>query len=440
MTKLYLSMPQPGETITEGTIVEWIAKPGSLLKEGDPVAQLETEKAVFEYECPFDGTFIEVLHQGGSRVKVAAPIAIMDVADDKAQTYIMMGIGKEVEGLKVESRKSDSEKREAAQTAAKQFCETKPLERSTPHEASSTKLSPLIRKLAAQHNLSDDILNSLAAKNPEGRVTKEAIENYISGGAQVSTSSAQAAISQGIPASTGNTQNDFTAVPCSAIRMRIADNMVLSKSKIPHAHNGIAVDITHVVEYREKNKDAYKSKNGTNLNFLTLIYPALIAAIKKTPVVNASYDDTKQPHQIKLFNKINLGVAVGSENGLVIPVVHDVASLSAKEFNVTLNDKLDRAQKQKLMPNDLMGATLIFNNFGFFGTQIGVQIIQYPMAATLGMSVIEKRAVVIGNEIKIRTMSDFILSFDHRVMDGRETGIFLSELKRGIENLKFETI
>jgi len=262
-----------------------------------------------------------------------------------------------------------------------------------------------------------------------GRITKEAIESYLKG--------------QGVqtkPKATVGPEGEFTAETCSAIRMRIADNMVKSKSKIPHAHNGIAVDVTHIIEYRDKHKDEFKKQNGVSLTFLSLIQPALINAIQKFPMVNASYDDSHTPHQIKLFKHINLGVAVGTEQGLVIPVIKDIGNLSFNDFNAQLNDKIERAQNQKLKPDDLMGGTIIFNNFGFFGTQIGVQVIGYPMAATLGMSVIEKRVVPVDDKIVIRTMCDFILSFDHRVMDGRETGLFLALLKKEVEALKFEHV
>ena len=182
---------------------------------------------------------------------------------------------------------------------------------------------------------------------------------------------------------------------------------------------------------------AYRETETKKSNFLTLIYPALVKIIKEYPVVNASFHEAGDRSEIRLFNKINLGIAVGTEHGLVIPVIHDIANLTSQEFSDTLNDKIKRAQNKKLMPDDLMGATLIFNNFGFFGTQLGVQVIQYPMAATLGMSTIEKRVVPVGDEIGVRTMTDIVLAFDHRVMDGRETGLFLSALKKEIESLQF---
>jgi 2-oxoisovalerate dehydrogenase E2 component (dihydrolipoyl transacylase) len=435
MTKLYITMPQPGETITEGTLVSWLVKVGDTVEEGTPLAELETEKAIFDYESPFQGVMTQILKEGGSRVKVASPLAVIDVDADKAKTYIMMGIAKEVDGAVLAWVDTGVDPYVNDKIKPQQKPISQPLSNPSfpsSHFSGEIKMSPHVRKLATENRVPLADLKTLAAQNAEGRVTIGAIENFVTGrvGADPRVGPKAPSV-QSIPL-----QGDFTAIACSAIRLRIAENMVLSKSKIPHAHNGIAVDVTNVEAYRQKTKDEYKTQNGTNLNFLTLIQPALVAAMKKYPLINSSYHDANPERpEIHVFNKINLGVAVGTEYGLVIPVIPDVAALDTKKFNAVLNDKIARAQSKKLKPDDLMGATLIFNNFGFFGTQMGVQVIQYPLAATLGMSVIEKRVVPIDDKVSIRTCCDFVLAFDHRVMDGRETGLFLSELKKQIESL-----
>lgn len=434
MTQLYLTMPQPGETITEGTIVQWLVKEGVTVDEHAPVAELETEKAVFEYESPFVGKIVKILHADGTRVKVAEPIAIMDVPNDKANFYIMMGIAKTVDGA------ATAPTSVAAKSTAVTAPQAESVQTRTPSSV-DLKMSPYVRKQAVQFGVTESQLSDLAKKSADGRITKDMIDAFVSGKPVVAPSrSTQDSGSVDSRLSTTVQQGDVRIEKCSAIRMRIADNMVLSKSKIPHAHNGIAVDVTHVVNYREANKQRFKDKHGLNLNFLTLIYPALVKAIKAYPMINASYDDSTNPHQIKYFNKINLGVAAGTSQGLVIPVIPDIESLSTKDFNSMVSDRLARAEAKKLKPDELMGATLIFNNYGFFGTNLGVQVIQYPMAATLGMSAIEKRVVPVGDAIGVRTMCDFVLSFDHRVMDGRETGLFLKMLKDGVEALQFSHV
>jgi pyruvate/2-oxoglutarate dehydrogenase complex dihydrolipoamide acyltransferase (E2) component len=164
-----------------------------------------------------------------------------------------------------------------------------------------------------------------------------------------------------------------------------------------------------------------------------------VKAVKKYPSVNASFVENGDKPEIHIFNRINLGVAVGSDYGLIIPVLKGIEDYGFQDFNADLNGKIERGMKKKLKPEDYQGPTLIFNNFGFFGTTIGVQIIQYPLAATLGMGVIEKRVVPHHDGIAVRDVADFFLAFDHRILDGREAGLFLSELKHAIENLPLET-
>lgn len=420
--KLYLTMPQPGETITEGTLVEWLVKPGDSVKEADPVAQLETDKAVFEYESPFEGTIEKLLHQDGERVPVSEPIAIMEVADDKAKLYQMMGIGKPVDASAATPAASSSSQ-STSQAAQVSAAASEPAQ----SYSSDYKISPYCRKLARSQNIANDVLMNLASQNASNRVTKTALESYL----QNSNGSSAPSVSN----------EDVDVIKCSAIRMRTADNMVKSKTKIPHAHNGISIDMTRVVEFREANKDLFKTHNGCALNFLSLIFEPLVKAIQKSPVVNASYDDSKNPHEIKVFKNVNLGVAAGTDKGLVIPVIHKAQSKSFNDFNAELCDKLGKAKNQKLAPQDLQGATLVFNNFGFFGTNLGIQVIPYPMSAILGMGNLEKRVVVTkDNKMEVRTMADFVLTFDHRVMDGRETGQFLKELKDQIESVEFEHV
>ncbi|OVE82076.1 hypothetical protein BVY03_02155 [bacterium K02(2017)] len=445
MTQIYLTMPQPGETITEGTIVEWKVKPGDEINENTPLVELETDKAVFDYESPFDGTFVKILHPDGTRVKVAEPIAIVDSPEDRAKTYITLGIAKAVgDGpandpviSKTTPDNTNQNNTSSTQTPVADSSQNT-ARKFNPTHADHIKMSPYVRKIAAQHHIQHEVLIKIAHDNVENRVTKNAIERVILNNApaanQISSTPKSLTAPKLPPADT-----DFSTQTCSAIRMRIADNMVLSKAKIPHAHTGITADLTDIIAFRDQHKESFKQKNQTSLNLLSLIYPALVNAIKEIPIINASYDDSQEPHHIKIYNKINLGIAVGTEHGLVIPVLKDIGSLNFKEFNTKLADLVSRAQKKKLMPNDLTGSTLIFNNYGFYGTQMGVQVIQYPLAATLGMGAIEQRVVPINGEIKIRTMSDYVLSFDHRVMDGRETGMFLSKLKSELESLKQPT-
>lgn len=417
MTLLSITMPQPGETITEGLIVAWKKSAGDFVKEGEILAELETEKALFDYASPFEGKLTEILFPDNSRVKVGLPIATIEVAAEKEKHYALLGL----------AQPASPNKNKSPENHRQQACPSREPEKMAGPVAQavknfSAKTSPYVRKLAREKGLTLAAIDRLAAESPDGRVTLAMLNNTIP--IQDTKTPAKPA-----------TATNYSAQPCSPIRMRIAENMVLAKTRIPHAHTGLAVDVSRVIKYRDSIKDDFKQRAGQNLSFLSLIYPALVEAIKKFPVVNASYHDATMPHEIRLFNKINLGIAVGSEHGLFIPVMHDIENFKRDAFNQKLNDLIKRSHENKLSVDELTGATLIFNNFGFFGTSIGVQVISYPLAATLGMGVIEKRVVPTSDGITVHEMADFVLAFDHRVMDGRDAGLFLSSLKEGIENL-----
>lgn len=212
--------------------------------------------------------------------------------------------------------------------------------------------------------------------------------------------------------------------------------MVLSKKTIPHAHINLNIDVTNVVELRNKLKDSFKKKNGVSLGYLPLIFPSLKKAITAYPLVNASFQEAPNSCAMKIYKKINLGIAVDTEKGLYIPVLKDAGSKNFIGFAKDLEELLNRAKVNKLNVSELTGVTFTFNNYGFFGTEMGVQIILPPQSTTLGMGAIQKRPWVVNDQIVIRWISEFTLAFDHRVLDGRDAGLFLLELKKLIENLE----
>jgi len=424
--QLYITMPQPGETITEGTIVKWIAKAGDVVAEGTPLAELETEKALFEYESPFAGKILKILQSEQSRVPVATPIALIDVDSNKAKQYLMLGIAEEADassGIKEASLQQGRQQDSAHPASTKKSAEV-----SLPTGKSDLKLSPYVRKLANEHQISHESLVGLAKQNLENRVTKEAIEALIEGGPRKTAA----------PTTQNSAQKDYDILPFSPIRLRIAENMVKSKQTIPHAHTGLTVDLTNLLKFREAHKGDFQKTQGVSLSLLTLMLPSLIQAIRAYPAVNASYVGEAKTAEIRIFRKIHLGVAVGTDAGLMTPVIKNADALSPVEFAKKMQDVVDRANRKKLLPDDFSGTTFLFNNFGYFGLNSGVQVIQYPLAATLGMGCLEKKVVPIGDGFAVRDTANFFLAFDHRVIDGLEAGKFLTTLKNSLEEFSFK--
>lgn len=390
--KILLTMPQPGETITEGNIIRWIVPEGSPVKESQPIVELETEKAVFEYESPYEGKLVEITAKEGETVPVGNPIAVFEVSSEKAAVYFMLGIGKKTE--------------ETVQKTA-------------------GGLSPLVRHLLQEYGISVSELDRIRGTGPGGRITKENILQYLES-------------KKGPPKKELAAGKDVETVSLSPIRLRIAEHMVRSKAAIPHAHTGLSIDLTRLVEYRNKSKKIFMEKHGIPLGILALIFPCIKKAIRAYPIVNASLLDEAGVKKLALNKKINLGVAVDTERGLYIPVIRNSQDMDRIAFARSVAEVIDRTRKNKLLPADLTGMTFTFNNYGYYGTTLGIQIILPPQVTTLGMGRIELRPHVTGLKIEIRSIADFVLAFDHRVIDGREAGLFLTSLKESLENFSEE--
>ncbi len=389
MPQLQLTMPQPGETITQGTVVRWLISEGQIIKEKEPIAELETEKALFEYESPFEGKVIKLLVGANSTVSVGEPIALIEVSDEKSKTYSLLGLGQTVVG---EQKPAD---------VKKVFRKTIPL-------------SPLLRRLIAEQGMSEAELERINPTGPGGRLTKEDVLGYLERKSKQS----------------GDAED--TVIPCTPIRLRIAEHMVLSKQTIPHAHTGLTIDLSRLSSYRRQNKTRLKTEKNISLGIAPLIFPALKKAILQHPLVNASFKEDKKA--IVIHKKIHLGMAVDTERGLYVVVIRNAQEMKFIDFARELAKGVERARQNKLKPEDLTGVTFTFNNYGFYGTRFGVQIILPPQSTTLGMGKIEKRPWVVDDQIQIRELADLTMAFDHRVMDGRDAGLFLNELKESLEH------
>lgn len=408
-TKILLIMPQPGETITEGTVVRWMVQPGEPIGEGEPIVELETEKAVFEYESPYEGKLLEILIQDGTSVPVGSPLAVFEVEDAKAEHYFMLGIGKKLE--------SKGEKRESA--IKKQEARGKKQEKKNAARDKETTLSPLLRNILREEGISLHELDEIDGTGPGGRITKENMLDYLK--------------------SRGNRPKqapDIEVIPCSPIRIRIAERMVHSKKTIPHAHTSVTADLTSLVTYRNLMAEEFKKKHGFPLGYLPLIFPSLKKAILSHLLVNSSYSDQSGRKVIVVNKRIHMGIAVGTEKGLYTPVLRGVESKGFVDFARDLSVLVQKTRENRLAVSDLTGMTFTLNNYGAFGTTHGVQIILSPQSSTLGMGRIEKRPWVVGSSIEPRWIVEWTLAFDHRVLDGREAALFLRDLKGMLENFK----
>ncbi len=376
-----LTMPQFGESITQARIVHWLRKEGETTKELEPLAEMETEKAVFSYECPFRGKLSKILVADDSEAAVGTEIAHFDVTEEDGRKYLSLGIGRKVgEG--------------SGATAAVPV------------------VSPLIRSLAKEHGLSIDEVGRIAGSGPGGRVTKEDFLAHIA---------LQTSILP--PAREG-----VRIIQLAPVRARIADNMILSKTKIPHAGCGLEVDLSLIERWRSEQK-----KPPPYLPFMAV---AVLKALKRHPILNSSWKEGGGRRWIEQYDFVHLGVAVASGKGLLVPVIRNAEKLSLSEVGREIERLIDAGRKGVLGVQDLTGATFTINNSGALGAVRSAQIIPHPQAAVLATNRIVRRPWVAGDKIEVHPIMELDLAFDHRIIDGDEAVRFLVTLKDQLEGLK----
>ncbi len=385
---LVLTMPQFGESITEGHIVRWLKKEGESVTESEPLVEMETEKSVFSYESPFRGTLVKIIQGDEASVSVGSVIAHFEVSEDDEKKYLALGIGKSI------GEKAQSDKKESG-------------------------LSPMIRSLAKEHRIPINEVEGLKGTGLEGHLTKEDFLEFLK---KREPPKSEIQISK-----TG-----IKTIPVLPIRSRIADNMVLSKQRIPHAGCGLDVDLSTIEGWRADKKGAP--------GLLSFILVSVVQALKKNPHMNSSWREAEGKRWIEQYEAIHLGIATATDQGLVVPVIKEAQTLSFKRISQEVQRLIEAARKGNLALSELTGATFTVNNAGALGTLRSHQIIPYPQAAIVAINRVVKRPWVVGDKIEIRPILSLDISFDHRLLDGAEAIKFLSDIATELEGFDFKKI
>ncbi|UPS91913.1 2-oxo acid dehydrogenase subunit E2 [Bizionia sp. M204] len=417
MSKFDLKMPKMGESITEGTIINWLINIGDTFEEGDIILEVATDKVDNEVPAPASGTLVETLFQAKDVVPVGAVIAILEVSEERNV-----------------KPKADSVSQSASQDAQKQKKDNKPKpipSVSAPAAFSNTNantfFSPLVIKIAKEQHISFEELARIPATGHQGRLRKSDVFNYIEDGRpyQFSQAVAQDPTAYRIPQLTFD-KGKGKVIEMDRMRQMIADHMVYSKHTAPHVTAYVEADMTNMVNWRNANKKAFQEKYGERLTFTPLFVEAVAKAVKDYPNINASVDG----NNIIVKENINIGMATALPSGnLIVPVVKNADSKDLKTIAENVNELAIKARENKLGGDDIKGSTFTISNVGTFGSVMGTPIINQPEVAILALGIIKKRAEVIetekGDEIAIRSMMYLSLSFDHRVVDGFLGGSFV---------------
>ena len=442
MSRFEIKMPKLGESITEGTIVSWSVKVGDIIQEDDVLFEVNTAKVSAEIPSPVAGKVVEILFKEGDTVAVGTVVAVVDMGGEEASDEETAS-GKETAESK-ENTSSDAGK-VSSQVA----------------KAEERWYSPVVIQLARSANIPKEELDSIQGTGYEGRLSKKDIKDYIDkkkrGISEVSkaaiptgdapTTSSPASVSVPTPVAAPSAPSKQTPAAANIpgveekemdrVRRIIADHMVMSKKVSPHVTNVVEVDVTRLVRWREKNKDAFFRREGVKLTYMPVITEAVAKALAAYPQVNVSVDG----YNILFKKHINIGIAVSLNDGnLIVPVVHDADHLNLNGLAVAIDSLALKARDNKLMPDDIDGGTFTITNFGTFKSLFGTPVINQPQVAILGVGYIEKKPAVIetpeGDTIAIRHKMYLSLSYDHRVVDGMLGGNFLHFIADYLENWK----
>ncbi len=407
-------MPQMGESIFEGTLTKWLKKAGDRVEKDEPLFEISTDKVDAEIPSPVAGVLSEIKVPEGETVEVNTVVAVVTEHGEAAA-----GAGKK--GQAAQARAAVSAPAASGTPAPK----AQPVSALVAGERIQS--SPLVRKIAAEHNID---LSMVAGTGSDGRITKDDVLRHLSEQGAGSTAVARS----GAVAPPAASSLAGQVVPLSRMRAIIAERMAESMRISPHVHTVYKVDMTRIVKIREREKAGFERTNGVKLTFMPFIAAAVVETLRKFPVVNASLVDGA----ILYHRNINLGIAVALEWGLIVPVVREAETRSFADLARTIADLAERARTKKLNPEEASGSTFTVTNAGIFGDEFGMPIINQPESAILAIGGLKKEAVVLtdaeGNDtIAIRYMQHFTLGFDHRTIDGADACRFMLEMKKTLE-------
>ena len=440
MAEYKLLLPSMGEGVMEATVIEWLFREGDFVAEDDSVVEIATDKVDSDVPTPVSGKIVKILVEKDQVAKVGEPIAILEIQ------------GEETADAQPEAdKKEEKTKEEIVEDKVVDLLEEpfKIVPISMPVSIEGMNLSPLVRSIIQEENITEEELKSIQGRGLEGRITKEDILEFVSNrgnaktaqqpkAAESNASSAPKPVQTSAPAVTANEGDEI--IQMDRMRKIIAENMLLSKQISPHVSSFIETDVTNIVKWRTKNKSSFEKREGEKLTYMPIFVRAVVKAIQDFPMINISVDGDKI---IKRKN-INIGIATALPDGnLIVPVIKNADQLSLSGLAKAINALVDKARNKKLSPQDIQGATYTISNIGTFGNLMGTPIIPQPQVAILAIGAIVKKPAVLetpqGDVIAIRQKMFMSHSYDHRVVDGSLGGLFLKRVNDYLEEFDLHT-
>jgi 2-oxoisovalerate dehydrogenase E2 component (dihydrolipoyl transacylase) len=442
-----ITMPQLGETVTEGTVAQWLKRPGDAIDKYEPFVEVSTDKVNAEVPSPVSGVLREIICKEGETVPTGAPIAIIDevgVANGAAPESTTPEVARA--GVASTGGASNGS---AANGSASNGSATHRENRGGNSAEILRRMSPAVRRLAREH---DVVLSTVRGTGTNGRVTANDViaaahrgpaavmaatilrepEDSPAAARSYAAAPAPAAVTQAPGTSAYGAPVPGTVVPLTPARKLIAKRMTESLATAPHAWTMVEVDVTKLWRWRAQEKDRVLAEKGYALTLLPFFVYAVVQALKKQPLLNARFTDDG----IYVHREINVGIAIGLDTNLIVPVIRDADALSIGGLAIAAGKLIEKARAGKLGADELGGGTFTVNNTGANGSILSKPIINGGQAGIVTMEAVVKRPVVVDDAIAIRQIMNVCLSLDHRVIDGTIANAFLAELKGRLEAMR----
>ncbi len=394
-----IKVPQLPESVSDATLVAWHKKAGEAVARDENLVDLETDKVVLEVPSPVSGTIAKILVENGDTVVAGDVLAILEEGEGQVASPVV---------------ETDSAARTAAVSAAKVT-------------QGPAKTSPAVRRLLEEHDLDATMV---LGSGKDGRITKADVMSFLK-----SDHSSNVTPGDPVPAAAGESivaglERVEQRVPMTRLRARIAERLVDAQHTAAMLTTFNEVDLTNVMALRKRYRDTFEEKHGVRLGFMSFFAKASVEALKKFPTVNASVEGT----DIVYHNYYDIGIAVSSDRGLMVPVLRDVDQMSFADFEAALSAIAGKAQAGTIGMDDLTGGTFTITNGGVFGSMLSTPILNQPQSAILGMHSIQQRPMVVEGEIVARPMMYLAVTYDHRIIDGKEAVQFLVSIKEQLED------
>jgi pyruvate dehydrogenase E2 component (dihydrolipoamide acetyltransferase) len=424
-------MPQMGESIFEGTITKWLKKPGDKVQRDEPLFEISTDKVDAEIPAPATGILQDIKVVEGNTVQVNTVVGT--IAGDGEAAAPTSAPQKAAPAV------APPAKTQAAAPSPAAPAEQQPItELEREEEDEHARSSPLVRKIAREHNVN---LSQVPGTGMGGRITKQDIMAFLERPetpavpARASTPATSSSVHSPRPAAPPAAAIPGDVVPMTQMRKIIAQRMIESRRTSAHVHGMFEVDISRIVQLRNKTKSAFEQRHGARLTFMPFFVRAVIIALQQFPIVNASIEG----ENIRYHRHVNVGIAVALDWGLIVPVLKNADELNFLGLQRGISDLGERARSKKLKPDEVEGSTFTVTNPGQFGAVFGLPIINQPNSAILGVGGITKAPLVVtdndGNDsIAIRSVVHLTLGYDHRLIDGAVADQFMALVKKTLEN------